>query len=69
MSSWDINIFLCSYVLISIFTIFDLFVTKSLYYNCIPSFVSDRQVGDDRSQVKQFDYEGSADFQMEGTVR
>ncbi|PSR96285.1 Polyadenylate-binding protein [Actinidia chinensis var. chinensis] len=27
-----------------------------------------RQVGDDRSQVKQFDYESSADFQMEGTT-
>ncbi|PSR95610.1 Polyadenylate-binding protein [Actinidia chinensis var. chinensis] len=27
-----------------------------------------RQVGDDRSQVKQFDYKGSADFQMEGTT-
>ncbi|GFZ07427.1 hypothetical protein Acr_19g0003640 [Actinidia rufa] len=25
-------------------------------------------VGDDRSQVKQFDYKGSADFQMEGTT-
>lgn len=40
-----------------------------LCHTCVPSIVSDRQVGDVRAHGKRFDYKGKSDFEKVETVR